>query len=168
MYNAMEKVWPNSEAWLKSCFVKKSEYHGGALEGNECRKLLRNVSKLEELCPEKLLKFPVAYKSFNEVVSSCYGSKLKSDYKDKIKTFKDDYMRLKISVTPKVHAVFFHAQEFCELTGKGLGPWSEQTSESSHQEFNKCWQNYIVKDQQNPLYEKRLLEAVQMFNNLNL
>ena len=38
--------------------------------------------------------------------------------------------KLEISVTPKVHAVFFHVQEFCELTKMGLGPWSEQTSES--------------------------------------
>ena len=168
MYKEMEKVWPNSESWLNSCFIKKTEYHGGGLEGNDCRKLLQNVKKLEDLCPQKHQKFPVAFSSFNEVVSSCYGRNLKADYKEKISKFKDDYMRLKISVTSKVHAVFFHVHEFCDMTDMGLGPWSEQTSESLHQEFNKCWENYNVKDQKNPIYQQRLLQAVQMFNNLNI
>ena len=169
MFNEMEKVWPDSESWLKSCFIKKSEYHGGALEGNDCGKLLKNVSKLEELCPVKHQKFPVAYKSFNEVVSSCYGKDLHANYKETINKFRnDDYMKLKISVTPKVHAVFYHIQEVCDITGRGLGPWSEQTSESLHQEFNKCWEKYLVKDQKNPMYQQRLLQAVQMFNNLNI
>ena len=95
MYKEMEKVWPNSESWLNSCFIKKTEYHGGGLEGNDCRKLLQNVKKLEDLCPQKHQKFPVAFSSFNEVVSSCYGRNLKADYKEKISKFKDDYMRLK-------------------------------------------------------------------------
>ena len=43
LYNVMSKVWPGSEAWLKACFVKKGEYHGGAFEGNDCRKLLKKL-----------------------------------------------------------------------------------------------------------------------------
>ena len=34
--------------------------------------------------------------------------------------------------------------------------------------YNKCWKKYIVKDRDNPLYKERLLQAVKMFNNLNL
>ena len=37
----------------------------------------------------------------------------------------DAYLQLTISVTPKVHAVMFHVEEFCSLTGRGLGPWSD-------------------------------------------
>ena len=73
-------------------------------------------------------------------------------------------MMLGISVTPKVHTVFYHIEEFCSLTKMGLGPWSEQASESVHKEFNKCWGRYKVKNTDHPLYGEKLLEAVRMFN----
>ena len=38
LFKEMEKVWSNSEDWLKSCFIKKSECHGGCPEGNDCKK----------------------------------------------------------------------------------------------------------------------------------
>ena len=75
-------------------------------------------------------------------------------------------MQLEISVTTKTHAVFHHIQESCDLTGKRMRPWSDQTSELLHQEFKKCWEKYLIKDQKNPMY--RLLQVLQMFNNLNL
>ena len=40
----MSKVWPASGEWLHGCHVKKSEYHGGQFEGNDCRKLLVHLS----------------------------------------------------------------------------------------------------------------------------
>ena len=53
LYNEINKVWPQGEDCLKSCFVKKSEYHGGSFEGNDCRKLLKNSNLLTELCPKE-------------------------------------------------------------------------------------------------------------------
>ena len=47
----MNKRWSQSEEWLKLCFVKKSDYHGGAFEGNDCRKLLKNIDYLSKICP---------------------------------------------------------------------------------------------------------------------
>ena len=77
-------------------------------------------------------------------------------------------MKLGISVTPKVHAVFYHIEEFCEYTGVGLGPYSEQTVEALHHEFNQCWGNFFVKDYDNPAYPGRFLSAVEAFNSLHL
>ena len=74
-------------------FHKKSEYHRGCLEGNDCKKLLNNVHKLKELCPPKHQNFATSYSSFNDVVSSCYGYDLKPDYKAKFSKFKQDYLR---------------------------------------------------------------------------
>ena len=31
LYDELNKIWPQSEEWLKSCNVKKSDYHGGKL-----------------------------------------------------------------------------------------------------------------------------------------
>ena len=77
-------------------------------------------------------------------------------------------MKLGISVTPKVHAVFHHIIEFCEFSGMGLGAFSEQTSEALHHKFNECWGDFYVKDFDNPSYPDRFLSAVKTFNSLHL
>ena len=86
----------------------------------------------------------------------CYGTDLAPDYKQKINHFKSTYRKLGISTTPKVHAVFYHIIEFCQLMKKGLSPWSEQTLESVHQDFNKVWENYKVRNTEHPEYSERL------------
>ena len=73
------------------------------------------------------------------MVHSCYGNELHPNYDLTINEFMNEYLKLEISVTPKVHAVFHLIEELCSLTRMGLGPWSEQASESVHQEFTKCW-----------------------------
>ena len=135
IYGEMESVWPQSEEWLKACNVKKETYHGGTFNGNDSRRLLSKVDRLEALSlPNQYGKFITALKSIRDVVSSCYGNELSPDFLEKITTFSRNYMKLGISVTPKVHAVIHHVGEFCVMTGRGLGPWSEQTGESVHLE----------------------------------
>ena len=103
--------------------------------------------------------------AFNEDVVACYGTNLKSDYKEKINAFSHCYHELKISVTPKVHAVFHHVSEFCEIVQMGLGPWSEQTNESLHSDFNTKWRDYKVKETEHDDYGERLKGAVIAYNN---
>ena len=100
MYSELEAFWPACEEWLDLCNVKKEDYHGGTFAGNACRKLLKNVARLEALdIPEKYKKFVTTFNSFNNVVSACYGNKLDEDYLQKIKIFAEDYFRLGISIT---------------------------------------------------------------------
>ena len=168
MYSSLEHLWPALEAWLQSIHVKKTDYHGGQFEGNDCKKILNKMDSLEERIPNEFLPFITAFRSFNEVREACYGSKLALDYLDKINKFRIDYLKLGISVTPKVHAVFFHIEDFCEYSGMALGDFSEQTAESLHKEFEKCWENFYVKDFDNPKYPERFLSAVKVFNSLHL
>ena len=169
MYAEMEKIWLKSEQWLDSCNVKKEAYHGGTFAVNESRKLLKNVNRLEVLSPPSQCEnYVVAFKSFNEVVASCYGKELRPDFLDKIRIFTRDYMRLGISVTPKVHAVMYHVGEFCALTGMGLAPWSEQTGESVHHDFNETWKKFKVNNVQRPIYAAQLLKAVCMYNSQHI
>ena len=75
MYSELEAFWPACEEWLDLCNVKKEDYHGGTFAGNACRKLLKNVARLEALnIPEKYKKFVTTFNSFNNVVSACYGN----------------------------------------------------------------------------------------------
>ena len=73
LYDGLEKVWPQSEEWLKICKVKKTDYHGWKFEGNQSRELLKKVDKLEGLCPTNInvTKYVKAIKALNEVVSFC-------------------------------------------------------------------------------------------------
>ena len=112
--------------------------------------------------------FPEAFSAFNDVVSSCYGFDLATDYEEKIEIFRQSYMQLGVSITPKVHAVFYHIADFCNLTGFGLGPWSEQCGESIHHDFNEVWGHFKVNDTDHPKYGKALLDAVCYYNSLHL
>ena len=59
LYDSLESEWPESEAWLKVCNIKREEYHGGQFAGNESRKLLKSIDKLEGLNP------PASINNFN-------------------------------------------------------------------------------------------------------
>ena len=146
MYAALESLWSDSRNWLKLCNVKNKDYHGGSFVGNESRKLLKSIDCLEALSPpSSCTKFINAFKLFNQVVSSCYGSELHPEFEYKIATFAKCYMKLVISVIPKIHTVIFHIIEFCKITGRGPGPWSEQTGESVHHDFEEIWKKYKVR-----------------------
>ena len=102
------------------------------------------------------------------MVTACYGDELSSDYIEKIREFAKAFTKLGINVTPKVHAVIYHIADFCSLSGRGLAPWSEQTVESLHHDFNKTWEKFFVKRIDNPLYGDHLLRAVKTYNSQHL
>ena len=168
-YKGLENVWPESEKWLKAFNVKQTDYHGGSYAGNKSCRLLNNVERLKALSPNKTVdKFVLVFQKFNTVVSSCYGDQLSQGYAEDINSFKIAFLKLGINVTPKIHAIFHHVSEFCSLTGRGLAPWSEQTSESIHHDFSKTWEKFKVKHIDNPLYKEHLLKAVKMYNSQHL
>ena len=101
MYAAIESLWPDSKNWLKLCNVKKEDCHGGSFASNESRKILKSIDRLEALSPpSSCAKFINAFKLFNEVVSLYYGSE--PEFEDKVASFAKDYLKLGISVTPKI------------------------------------------------------------------
>ena len=54
--------------------MKKTDYHGGSFEGNESRRLLKKVDRLQNLSAnEVVMRYVDAFKDFIEVVSACYG-----------------------------------------------------------------------------------------------
>ena len=80
--------------------MKKTDYHGGQLEGNDSWKLLRNVHKLENLCPSELNQFVETFSKFDEVVHSFYRNELLPNYDLTTDEFMNEYLKLDISVTP--------------------------------------------------------------------
>lgn len=60
-------------------------------------------------------------------------------------------MDLNVSFTPTVHAVFLHADDFCE---NSLGFYSKQAMESAYFDFKRMWSKYNV-SRKHPKYVSR-------------
>ena len=169
LIDALCKVWPGCIAWLQSLNLYEVDYFGGKYEGDDCRKILRKISIITESFPPHVSQLVHTIKLFNDVVNACFGYNLSKDFVNKINEFKRSYLRLNnVSVTPKVHAVIHHIPEFCLFTGRGLGPYSEQTVEAVHSDFKKCWGNFQVKRTDHPKYGERFLRAVQSYNSTHV
>lgn len=168
MYTAMLSVWPGSVQWLEKCHVRREQQQGGCFTGNSSSKLLKNVDILDCICPLECKPFVRAFRSFRNVVCGCYGELLNPRFKELIASFRQDYLDLGINVTPKVHMVFFHVQDFCAMKRKGLGPWSEQTSEAIHLDFRQMWNRFKLSATSHPNYGNQLLRAVSMYNSQHL
>ena len=130
IFQKMKSVWPNPEKWPTSLNVKLSPCHGGMFEGNNCRKLLRNVDRLQQLAEAEstfqVFGFIEALRKFDAVVKSCFGSDLEDDFLDKIQQFQDSYFAiLNASFTPKIHVVFHHIKAFVNRHMSPLGIYSE-------------------------------------------
>jgi hypothetical protein len=110
MYFGLKKVWTDCDKWLKKCNVQQEAMHGGSFNGNNCRTLLKKIDDLQAMCPIQCLPYVAAFRSFSKVVSSCYSNDLNPDFENHILDFKNKYLDLDISVTPKIHAVFSTSQ----------------------------------------------------------
>lgn len=165
MYSGLEKEWNSAGLWLRKCHVERQLMHGGSFTGNNARTLLRNVDLLEDVCPKEpnVLRYVKAFRCFNEVVVSCYGSSLQPDFREKIRNFQNAYLQLPLNVTPKVHSIFFHIPEFCASVGRGLGHYSEQVIESLHHSFDDVWRKFKIHET-HPQYGDRILRSVCVFN----
>lgn len=151
--------------WTNLCNVQREITHGGTgFKGNSCKILLNKVDSLRAICAVGCLKYVETLQDFQRVVNECFGTQLNPSYRESIKKFKSSYLALGISVTPKVHAVFYHIEDFCENSKRGLGFYSEQAMESVHSDFKTVWNKYKVSETHSD-YDSRLLKAVIEYNS---
>ena len=169
LYDHMLKKFPEiATEWAKQCYVYRVDVYRGKLgfQGNQCKKLLNNVDSLEKLFAANQtigLEYVDAYKKLLNVVNSCFTNILQDDYKTSLDEFKESFQKLKIPVTPKIHAIFFHVEEFCLSHGLGLGFFNEQAFESVHHDYSQTWTKYKVM-MDNPKYGERLLRSIAVYN----
>ena len=105
MFKELEFLWPDgSEAWAKSCHAYKEGLHGGEFNGNSCMRLLHedSVKLLETMIPAEHLAYVEAFRTFGQVVQSCFGYFVLPTFREDIDKFKNSYLSLDISVTVKV------------------------------------------------------------------
>ena len=160
--------------WSQACGLVRPKLHGGEFPGNSCKTLLNSIDKLEDILPKdvketvKVQRLVKALKDFKEVKDSCFGKEVDSAYKVVIREFEKSYRNLDISVTPKVHAVIDHLEDFFERQPDetGLGHHSEQASEAVHSDFTKLWTGAGYKRETiHPDYSKNILKCVIVYNS---
>jgi len=101
--------------WSTECALVRPKFHGGEFNGNSCKILLNSVDKLEKIAPKEnneVQQVVKVLKDFKTIKDMCFGKEVKSDYRVAIKEFEASYKLLGISVTPKVHAVLDHIEDF--------------------------------------------------------
>ena len=74
------------------------------------------------------------------------------------------FLFLPILVTPKVHALFYHVEEFVLKHQSSLRIFSEQATETLHSKFNAHWEQY-KHCSDHPKYGKQLFNCVVDYNS---
>lgn len=61
--------------------------------------------------------------------------------------------------------VFYHIENFCENSKRGLGFYSEQAMESVHSDFKTTWNKYKVSESHSD-YNSRFLNIIVIMYNI--
>ena len=85
--------------------------------------LLEKLDLLQSRCSIFRLKYVDVLHTFKNVVNDIFSCDLKLTFKESIKFFKNAYLLSGLSITPKVHAVFYHVPEYCDMSQTGLEYW---------------------------------------------
>ena len=174
IYENMAKEWPGVSIWLDQINVQQKNYHHGAFVGNDCMKMLKNTDVLQKIAEEQNVhsaaKYVHIFRCFHKVVINCFGMTLDSEFESDISLFKDLYVDLGISITPKVHILVKHVPYFIKKHNCSLGWYSEQALESVHYDFYKnCWEKQRYKrNLGHPDYAKNLMRAVIVYSSRNI
>ena len=161
--------------WLEKNQIYRLKYKGEGLNGPACSKLLEKLTLLEDdpEFPQTLKPFTFALHAYNRVRYSCFSNQLIEGYGDRIKEFKRSLNHLRdakgkpINIINKMHILFEHVEDFCILTNRGLGYYSEQAKEAIHHDFKSTQSLYTTK-QDKASYGDRMTGAVVKYNSKNL
>jgi hypothetical protein len=164
IYSAMNKDFPEvCEKWAGICHVQKKAFYGGSFNENSRRLLHAKVDVLRSICPLNCLKYVQCLCTFELVVKSCFGNNLLNNLK---MLFNKRVILFNWNkLTPKIHAIFYHIEEFCKHDSGGLGKFSEQASEAVHADFKKIWARYKIAET-HPEFPSKFLKSVQFYNTL--
>jgi hypothetical protein len=94
-----------ADNFARSVNMLRSQYHGGAFDGNQCTGLLNSINKLQAILPSELAGYIDCLKAFKDVTTACFRKELDRDYHTTIITFGEKFDALNISHTPSIHAV---------------------------------------------------------------
>lgn len=137
---------------LRDIGAKQSKHHGGHFNGNTMIRVLQSVGRLRSILSrskalEQIGPIIDAMETLDAVRQACFAKTLDDDFEKEIRQLGNLWRQLKLSVTPKAHALFVHVAQFLHFNNlrsspkHGLGYWSEHTGESIHYDFETFWKS---------------------------
>ena len=145
--------------WANQKNIVRAQYRGSSR--------VTAIGKSKRCCSRKFAMLCISHGKFNIVRKACFGKQLAPGYKESIEEFKTAFLKLNISIFPKIHALFVHVPQFCDRKKVGLGGFSEQASESVHSDFRKIWERFkLPLDHQD--YSQNLLRTVLKYNSQHI
>ena len=140
IFHASVYVWANKES------IVGLNYRGGQLDSPNLNRLLHRLDSLEKFVDPKFHNYIYCMREFHAVQDACFGMILAPDWEEKIEVFKIAYKALGISITPKVHTLFYEIPIFIKKTGKALGHFSAHHFEAGHFDFEGTLQLFKRKE----------------------
>ena len=173
LFQGMKRIWNAASTWPQKLHISTSPYHGSEnFNGPACHKLLQNIDQLELLVQNsssfQVQPFIQAFRDFRMVVHSSFGMSLDNNFFRFIRNFKESCEHLPVTITPKLHILFFHVPEFIRRKNMPLGVFSEQASESVHQDFQKFWDTRYKRAMGHPEYSNKLLKSIVEYNSKHI
>ena len=112
-------------------------------------------------------------KSFKKVNEGVFGLKLSPDWKNLLHELKSSLAHLNVvdglPLTPKLHIVTVHIEEWIVMNGRSLGKESEQPGESLHHLWRRLLEGQgKVKDKESEAFQLHIISCLLKFNADNL
>ena len=174
---AEKTVWPDiKNVFEKVAGVQVHVYQGkvGNYQGPEIHKIFRNLDKLEphmSIKPE-LKVFYHLFVAFKEVAHSVFGEELKGPWRERLHTLKYWVHHLNsvagMPITPKLHILTVHVEQWVDIYGRSLGREGEQAGEAVHHIWKRLLESLgEPKKKESPAWVSFILKALLMFNANN-
>ena len=144
----------------------------GNYEGPSINKIFRNLEKLEPfmLGGSTMRPFYATLLAFKGMASAVLGAKeLPVDWREKIQHLRACILHLhtsqKMSVTPKLHILITHVEQWVDRFGRSLGKEGEQQGEAVHHIWKRLLESLgQPKDQESDASIKFIMKALLIFN----
>ena len=154
--------------------MKKSEYHGGAFEGNESRKIMNNVDKLESHIAkdhEELLPFVACIWHIKLLSEGVDKPQLEDSMEETVEAFKDSFRILKnefgVSETNKIHVINAHLCDYMRRNNTTLLKTTDQGIEATQSKLDTFLRvhGYLRKNVENISSGESLFNGVLAWNS---
>ena len=177
--NFLEKTdWPEIKMVLRhELGVKNHVYQGkvGNYEGPSIHKVLRNLHKLEPYMPEgsKLHLYYNTFVAFKDVAGSLLSTELSPQWRAKIHQLRHRIIKLHtdygMNISPKLHILIVHVEEWVDMHGRSLGKEGEQHGESVHHHWRRLLETVgHPKVLESPAYINVIMKCLLIFNSNNV
>ena len=161
--------------WSRTRSITVRGYQGTGLDGGNSKNFLKASKDLHIILAEKnAAPIKDMLHKFDLVTKACFSRDLLPDWRMILDSFVTSVwelvsfckieLKIKLSITWKVHIMVCHVRPFLEKTNMGLADWSEQTGESAHHKVEVEMKRFR-RDINNPLHGEKMLAGCSRFNS---